>query len=153
MSRHQQSTSTFCATDAIQITQLIAMMQACRNQRGSSRMIERIRSRRTHTAISLREALDDPHLLGNVLKGKSWRAWKILLIAAMGESLDADERAIFKQFTGRDTRTQSASRRTHCNGRQKRRQVTSRSARSALLHCGSGRSQQRHWYRANVASV
>jgi hypothetical protein len=27
--------------------------------------------------------------------------WRTLLIAAMGEALDDDERAIFKQFTGR----------------------------------------------------
>src|SRR5579859_3346327 len=65
-------------------------------------MIERVRSRRLHAHISLREALSDPALLGSVLSGDSWRAWKILLIAAMGESLTSDERIVFKQFTGRD---------------------------------------------------
>jgi hypothetical protein len=50
----------------------------------------------------LREALADPELLGNVLVGDSWQAWKVLLIAAMGEPLNDDERAIFTRFTGRE---------------------------------------------------
>jgi hypothetical protein len=40
--------------------------------------------------------------LGNVLAGESWAAWRVLLIAAMGERLTAEERADFKKFTGRD---------------------------------------------------
>jgi hypothetical protein len=35
---------------------------------------------------SLRAALEDPALLGNALPGGSWRAWRIILIAAMGET-------------------------------------------------------------------
>ena len=35
---------------------------------------------------SIRKALSDPALLGHVLKGDSWRAWRVLLIAAMGEA-------------------------------------------------------------------
>jgi hypothetical protein len=53
--------------------------------------------------ISLRKALADPQLLGGTLLGDSWKPWRTLLIAAMGEQLiDDDERAVFQQFTGRD---------------------------------------------------
>jgi hypothetical protein len=54
-------------------------------------------------AMTMRRALSDPALLGNVLPGDSWRAWRILLIATMGEALDEEERAIFKTLTGRRT--------------------------------------------------
>jgi hypothetical protein len=52
--------------------------------------------------VPIRRALTDPGLLGNVLSGPSWRNWTVLLIAAMGEQLDDNERTIFKQFTGRE---------------------------------------------------
>ena len=51
--------------------------------------------------VPLRQALSDNNLLGKILTGDSWRAWRILLIAAMGEALTDDERQVFKQFTGR----------------------------------------------------
>lgn len=51
--------------------------------------------------VSLREALDDPKLLGGAIPGDSWRPWRTLLIAAMGEALDDEERAIFTALTGR----------------------------------------------------
>jgi hypothetical protein len=44
---------------------------------------------------SLREALSDPGLLGNILAGDSWKAWRVILIAAMGEELTEEERPIF----------------------------------------------------------
>jgi phage terminase large subunit-like protein len=50
----------------------------------------------------LRKALNDPALLGNILKGPSWQAWRVLLIAMMGESLTDTERVLFKQLTGRE---------------------------------------------------
>ena len=50
---------------------------------------------------TMRRALSDPMLLGAVLKGESWRAWKVMLIAMMGERLDDEERAIFTKLTGR----------------------------------------------------
>jgi hypothetical protein len=52
--------------------------------------------------VTIRKAFSDPKLLGSLLGGASWRAWRVLLIAAMGEALDDDERALFKQITGRD---------------------------------------------------
>jgi hypothetical protein len=52
--------------------------------------------------VPLRRALADPALLGNTLNGESWRPWRTLLIAAMGEALTDDERALFKQLTGRE---------------------------------------------------
>jgi hypothetical protein len=54
------------------------------------------------TQTNLRKALSDPHLLGNSLPGDTWKPWRTLLIAAMGEELTEDERAIFKQMTGRE---------------------------------------------------
>ena len=56
-----------------------------------------------HPLIPLRSSLDDPQLLGNVLSSDSWRAWRILLIAAMGEPLDNAERAIFYRLTDRQS--------------------------------------------------
>src|ERR1035437_4686603 len=53
--------------------------------------------------VTLRDALNDPQLLGNALQGDSFFPWRVLLIAAMGEPLISDdERAIFKKFTGRE---------------------------------------------------
>lgn len=51
--------------------------------------------------FTMREALADPNLLGDVLVGDSWSVWRMMLIAAMGEPLLDNERAIFKRFTGR----------------------------------------------------
>lgn len=52
--------------------------------------------------VSLREALADPRLLGGAMPGDSWAVWRTLLIAAVGEALTNDERAVFAQLTGRD---------------------------------------------------
>ena len=51
---------------------------------------------------TMREALRDPHLLGDALPGDSWSAWHVLLIAAAGEPLTDAERVTFKALTGRD---------------------------------------------------
>ena len=50
---------------------------------------------------TMRKALADKKLLGNVLAGESWHAWRTLMIAAMGEALTDDERTIFTQLTSR----------------------------------------------------
>jgi len=52
--------------------------------------------------FTMRQALDDPMLLGNILSGPSWQAWHVMLIATMGEELHSDERAIFAKFTDRE---------------------------------------------------
>jgi hypothetical protein len=52
-------------------------------------------------STTIREALADKQLLGGVLAGPSWQAWRVLMIAAMGEALDDDERVLFTQLTGR----------------------------------------------------
>jgi hypothetical protein len=49
----------------------------------------------------MRQALVDQQLLGRVMAGDSWAIWQALLIAAMGEKLDKDERALFQSVTGR----------------------------------------------------
>jgi hypothetical protein len=53
-----------------------------------------------HTSI--RAALSDDQLLGQVLRGDSWKAWRTLLIAAMGERLTKQERVLFQQLTQRE---------------------------------------------------
>lgn len=53
--------------------------------------------------VTLREALNDARLLADALPGPSWFAWRVLLIAAVGEPLlDDEERAAFHRLTGRD---------------------------------------------------
>ena len=52
-------------------------------------------------ATTMRKALADKKLLGNVLVGPRWHAWRVLLIAAMGEALTDEERVIFTALTGR----------------------------------------------------
>jgi hypothetical protein len=51
--------------------------------------------------VSLRRALSDPGLLGAVLAGESWHAWRSILLAAMGEPLEPDELDVFRRLTGR----------------------------------------------------
>jgi hypothetical protein len=51
--------------------------------------------------ISLRDALTDEGLLGTVLAGETWGAWRTVLIAAMGERLTEYERTIYEALTGR----------------------------------------------------
>lgn len=53
-------------------------------------------------SVTIRAALSDPHLLGGALQGDSWRPWRTLLTAAMGEALTDEERALFTQLTGRE---------------------------------------------------
>jgi hypothetical protein len=51
--------------------------------------------------ISIRKSLSDKQLLGGTLAGDSWSAWRVLLIAAMGEKLTDAERETFTALTGR----------------------------------------------------
>jgi len=51
--------------------------------------------------FTMREALEDPNLLGDVIKGESWKAWRTLLIASRGEQLDPHERKLFFKLTRR----------------------------------------------------
>jgi len=58
------------------------------------------------TSITMRRALSDKALLGNVfasgiLRGDSWMTWRALLVAAMGEPLTDAERAAFTRLTGK----------------------------------------------------
>ena len=50
--------------------------------------------------ISLRDALNDEGLLGTLIRGSSWQAWRVMLLAVMGEHLNEAERSIFNQLTG-----------------------------------------------------
>ena len=51
--------------------------------------------------VSMREALSDPAYFGSVLAGPTWDAWRVLLIAIMGEPLKVEELATFALLTGR----------------------------------------------------
>ncbi|MEO5772565.1 MAG: hypothetical protein ABIQ32_00420 [Sphingomicrobium sp.] len=51
--------------------------------------------------VPLRQALSDPALLGRALGGDTWAAWRAILIAAMGEPLEAAELEHFRRLTGR----------------------------------------------------
>ena len=53
--------------------------------------------------VTLRQALEDEALLGSALAGPTWQAWRSVLLAAMGEPLNADELKTFTKFTGRKT--------------------------------------------------
>ena len=50
--------------------------------------LKKQRQARHETHCHMRKALTDKKLLGNVLAGDSWLAWRTLLIASMGEALD-----------------------------------------------------------------
>jgi hypothetical protein len=50
----------------------------------------------------MREALSSPDYFGTLLGAESWKPWRVLLIAMLGEELTDDERAIFKTLTGRE---------------------------------------------------
>jgi hypothetical protein len=53
-----------------------------------------------HAAVSIREAVNDPLLLGNALAGESWGVWRSVLMAAMGETLMPEELPVFQEVTG-----------------------------------------------------
>jgi hypothetical protein len=57
---------------------------------------------------TMREALADPQLLGNVFASGTWDVWRTLLIASMGEPLTDSERTVFQKFTKRRSRARSA---------------------------------------------
>lgn len=71
-------------------------------QRVRVRVKDTSRQRTTSPQVSLRRALTDPALFGTALGGNTWKAWRILLIAAMGEELRGDERPLFTKLTGRE---------------------------------------------------
>lgn len=53
------------------------------------------------TLLPMRAALENKNVFGKILPGASWAAWRVLLIAAMGEELTPAERVTFKELTGR----------------------------------------------------
>jgi len=53
------------------------------------------------TRTTIRRALQDRNLLGTLLAGDSWRAWRVILITIMGERLTSEERTLFVQLTDR----------------------------------------------------
>jgi len=57
--------------------------------------------RRMRPRLSIRRALTDKRMLGKALSGPTWRAWRILLMACMGEELTPAELKVFEELTGR----------------------------------------------------
>ncbi len=51
--------------------------------------------------MTMRDALTHRDIFGAILPGESWAAWRVLLIALMGEKLTVAERAIFTLLTSR----------------------------------------------------
>jgi hypothetical protein len=51
--------------------------------------------------VAMREALKSPAYFGDLLSGDTWRAWRTLLIAIVGEQLASEERVSFEALTGR----------------------------------------------------
>ncbi|MBN8982058.1 MAG: hypothetical protein J0I29_12400 [Rhizobiales bacterium] len=51
--------------------------------------------------ISLRKAMELDGLLGRAVRGNSWAAWRVVMLAAMGEELSRGELALFTRLTGR----------------------------------------------------
>ena len=51
--------------------------------------------------FTMRQALEDPNLLGALMPGPSWAVWRALLIASRGEPLTSAELALFTARTGR----------------------------------------------------
>jgi hypothetical protein len=58
---------------------------------------------RLRKIITMREALESPAYFGALLSGGSWQAWRVLLVAIVGEELTKDERVVLKGLTGRDS--------------------------------------------------
>jgi hypothetical protein len=54
-------------------------------------------------ALSILEAMDDPHLFGqHFTDAESWEAWKAFLAVLFGLNLSPEQRELVKQCTGRD---------------------------------------------------
>jgi hypothetical protein len=51
---------------------------------------------RLRKLISMRKALESPAYFGTLLAGDSWQAWRVLLIAIVGEALTDEERVVLK---------------------------------------------------------
>ena len=58
---------------------------------------------RLRKIITMREALESPAYFGTLLAGDSWQAWRVLLVAIVGEELTDEERVVFKGLTGRES--------------------------------------------------
>ena len=55
-----------------------------------------------HKLVTMRDALADPDYFGNLLAGDTWQAWRVLLIAILGEKLTEAERILFATLTDRE---------------------------------------------------
>jgi hypothetical protein len=52
--------------------------------------------------LSMRLALSEPNIFGDILAGDTWKNWRILMVAMMGEPLINDEeKEIYEKLTGR----------------------------------------------------
>ena len=104
--------------------------------------------------VTMRQALEDPNLLATLLPGASWRVWRVLLIAAMGEKLTAEELAVFRSITGRDEAPDPVGRRAGDHQREEEREDRCGRGAGALSRgavCVAGCPEAR--WRARAADV
>jgi hypothetical protein len=51
--------------------------------------------------LSVLDALDDPHLFAQFLRGRTWNAWRAFLAALFALPMTADQLALYQHHTGR----------------------------------------------------
>jgi hypothetical protein len=51
---------------------------------------------RLRKLIPMRDALESAAYFGGLIGGDAWRAWRVLLIAIVGEELTQNERVVFE---------------------------------------------------------
>jgi hypothetical protein len=100
--------------------------------------------------VTMRRALSDRHLLGAALGGDSWLSWRVLLIAAMGEALTDEERAIFAKLTGREREPGERVDELWCV--IGRRGGKSRAIAALLVYLATMADYRASWFRASAAS-
>ena len=65
--------------------------------------------------MTILDALDDPNLLGAAFPdAESWTAWRAFLAAVYGLPMTADQAAIFRRHTGRQTSPEAQAREVWC---------------------------------------
>ena len=78
------------------LDEFLAMRARARGEKPKEEIVE------WRVKVSMRETLSEAEFFGTILAGSSWYSWRVLLIAAAGEELLADERAEFARLTGRE---------------------------------------------------
>ena len=51
--------------------------------------------------VTMRHALESPNYFAGLLEGESWAAWRVLMLAVVGEALTDEERVLYRTLTDR----------------------------------------------------